>query len=136
MTRQPATHACYDVVVNFITTESERYSVRYCPRGAHLMAKSTSKTILFATARHDKKVYQHPVAVFNNADDAKRFATYLRLAHRASDKDAAVALDPKTHLTPEGDLIADTKWSIAEVAYAPEPNLGDEEDAATEASSN
>lgn len=121
-------HVCYDGVAKFITTESEVYSVHYCPEGGHLMAKSTSKTILFSTTRHDKKVHQHPVAVFNNATDAKHYLTYLKLAHRAGDAEAVKALDPQTLFTEDGAIAGDTKWSMVEVIYAPEANFPDEDD--------
>lgn len=94
------------------------------------MAKSTSKSILFATARHDKKVYQHPVAVFNDTPAAKQYAALLKISHKAGQKDAVVALDPKTDLTPEGELITDYRLAITEVPYSPEPDLGDEDDTA------
>jgi hypothetical protein len=97
------------------------------------MAKAILKTILFVNSRHDKKLFTHPVAVFPGPDAAKSYATFLRLAHRAGDKEAALALDPATHLTAEGDLIPDTKWSLATVRYAPEPELAEDDTALTDA---
>lgn len=95
------------------------------------MPAATSKCILFATSRHDRKVMQHPVAVFANVKEAKTYATYLRLAYRAGDVDAVKALDPEVHLTSEGALIPDTKWAAKDVRYGPMPAFP-EDDAATE----
>lgn len=91
------------------------------------MAKSTSKTILFATTRFDKKVFNHPVAVFNTPSDAKTYATYLKLAYRAQDFDAIKALDPKAHVDSEGVPVPDAKLSLMEVPYAPVPLLDDDD---------
>lgn len=91
------------------------------------MARSTSKTILYATTRHDRKVFSHPVAVFNNDTDAKHYATYIKLALRAQDADAVKALDPKVHTSEDGSLVGETKFSVVTVPYAPSPDLGDDE---------
>jgi hypothetical protein len=96
------------------------------------MAVATSKALLIAVSRHDRKVYTHPVAIFGKDAEAKSYATFLRLAHRANDKEAFLALDPKSDLTAEGELIKDTKWSILVLPYAPTPNFGEEDDAASE----
>ena len=99
------------------------------------MAAATKKTILTSVTRHDKKVFTHPVAVFANPTDAKTYATFIRLALRAGDKDAMLKLDPQTVLDSDGNLAADVKWSLLTVPYAPSPDFGDDEDAATEAAS-
>lgn len=91
------------------------------------MAASTRKFVLFARTVHNKKVNLYPVAVFNQAQDAKVYATFLRLAHRAGDVDGAKKLDAGTVLTEDGALIPDTKWSVTELPYAPQPNLDDDE---------
>lgn len=96
------------------------------------MAAATKKTILTSTTRHDKKVYSHPVAVFANPTDAKTYATFIRLALRAGDKEAMLKLDPQSVLDADGNLAPDVKWSLLTVPYAPSPDFGDEEDAATD----
>lgn len=99
------------------------------------MAAALSKAILFSTARHDRKVFTHPVAVFGNDKDAKAYATFMRLAHRSSDADALIALDPKVTVDGDGKPVADIKWSIVTVPYAPSPDFGDEDDTATDSAS-
>lgn len=91
------------------------------------MAKSLTKVVLFATSRHDKKVYQHPVASFNSEATAKSYAMILRLAHRSGDVVMAKELDPRVQLTGDGELIADTKWSMVTLPYEPEPSVDDDE---------
>lgn len=107
----------------YVTPDRELYRLVYCHLGDHDMAKSASKTILFGTATHDKKTKQWPIAVFNDARSAKSYVTFLRLAYRATDSDAVKVLDPHAFRTEAGGLVAGTKWSIAEVPYAPEPDL-------------
>lgn len=95
------------------------------------MAASKSKVILFGTAKQAKVTHRWPVAVFNDAKQAKSYATFLRLAYRAADWPAVKTLDPSAVMTEEGTPIKDTKWSLVEVPYAPSPDLEDD-DAATE----
>lgn len=96
------------------------------------MAAATSKVILFSQVKVGNKTMQHPVAIFANESDAKAFATFMRLAHRANDIEAFKALDPKADLTESGELHKAQTWSMLKVRYAPSPDFGDEEDAATE----
>lgn len=91
------------------------------------MAAATSKAILISTTRHDKKVYSHPVAVFANATDAKGFVTFMKLAHRAGDTEAAKALDPDVVLDADGNLAKDVKYSIMVTRYNPAPYLEDDD---------
>lgn len=95
------------------------------------MVAATSKTVLFSTARHNKAVHHYPVAVFPNAKDAKAYATFLRLAFRAGDVESYQKLDPSARLTEDGKLIPDTKWSMTEVRYSPDPDFGDDDADAT-----
>lgn len=91
------------------------------------MATATSKAILFVTAKVDRKVHTHPVAVFANGVDAKTYATFLRLAHRSGDVEALKKLDEQVTLTEDGAIVPDTKWSIVTVPYAPSPEWDDDE---------
>jgi hypothetical protein len=130
MTENPG-HDCHWSTTLFITSDRDRIGFTYCNPGRHLMAASKSKVILFGNAKHDRKTLQWPIAVFNDAKQAKSYATFLRLAYRAADWDAVKTLDPSAHLTEEGTPLKDTKWSLVEVPYAPSPDLEDD-DAATE----
>lgn len=120
-------HDCRSHELTFITSMGDHISIIYCREGRHLMAAATRKVILFATSRFERKVYSHPVAVFPSETAARTYVMFLRLAHRAQDTSAVVALDPATHLTEDGALITDTKWSILEVPYSPSPTLADED---------
>ena len=95
------------------------------------MAASKSKTILFGTAKLARVTHRWPVAVFNDAKQAKSYATYLRLAYRAADWESVKVLDPSAAMTEEDTPVPGTKWSIVETPYAPSPDLEDD-DAATE----
>jgi hypothetical protein len=130
MTVNPG-HDCSWSTTLFVTSDRDRIGFTYCNEGAHFMARSAAKAILFATAKHDRKVYTWPVAVFNDAKQAKSYATFLRLAYRAKDFDAIKVLDPAAKLTDEGIPVADVKWSLVEAPYAPSPDLEDD-DAVTE----
>jgi hypothetical protein len=94
------------------------------------MAVSKDKVILFAQATHNKARHQWPVAVFNEQPAARSYATFLRLAYRADDGAAIALLDPSAHKDDEGKYLADTKWSMVTVPYAPQPSF--EEDGAAE----
>lgn len=94
------------------------------------MAASKDKTILFGNATHNKARHLWPIAVFNDDAAAKSYATFLRLAYRAGDDGAVKLLDPTAHRDDEGKVLADTKWSVVTVPYAPQPAF--EEDDAVE----
>jgi len=91
------------------------------------MARSTAKVILFSRVTADGKVHQWPTAVFNDHDEAKAYATIIRVAHKSGDAKSAMALDAKTAVDDKGKLIAGLRFSIAEVPYQPAPALSDED---------
>lgn len=83
------------------------------------MARSTSKVILFSRVTVGKATHQWPVAVFNDHNDARSFATVLGVCHKSGDVESAKAMDPKTALTDDGTLVPGMKFSIVEVPYSP-----------------
>lgn len=85
------------------------------------MAISTEKTVLFGTATHNKAKHLWPVAVFNKTPEAKSYAGFLRLAYKSGDQNMIALLDPAAHKDDEGNALADTKWSVVTVPYAPAP---------------
>lgn len=89
------------------------------------MARSTAKVILFSRVTVDDKTAQWPTAVFNDHNEAKAFATIIKMAHTNGDAKAAVALDSKTALDKNGKLVPGLRFSIAEVPYQPTPALSD-----------
>ena len=89
------------------------------------MARSTAKVILFSRLTVDGKTHQWPTAVFNDHDEAKAFATVVKMAHTSGDVKGAVALDAKTGVDEKGKLVPGIKFSIAEVPYQPTPALSD-----------
>ena len=89
------------------------------------MARSTSKVILFSKLTDGDKTAQWPTAVFNTHEEAKAFATIVKMAHTSGDVKAAQGLDPKTALDKSGKLVPGIRFSIVEVAYAPTPSLSD-----------
>lgn len=91
------------------------------------MARSTAKVILFSRIEVDGKTHQWPVAVFNDHDGAKSYATIIKMAHTSGDVKGAKALDKNTPVDKAGKLIAGLKFSIAEVPYEPTPALSDED---------
>ena len=91
------------------------------------MARSTAKVILFSRVTVDGKDHQWPTAVFNDHNEAKAYATIVKMAHTQGDAKAAVALDAKTPLDKNGKLVAGLRFSIAEVPYQPTPALSDED---------
>lgn len=93
------------------------------------MAKSTAKTILFATAKQDRATHQWPVAVFNTDDTARQYVTFLRLAYRAGDSGAIDALDSRALKDAEGNHVKDVKYSLTTVPYSPMPDLEAEDTA-------
>lgn len=96
------------------------------------MAKSTAKVILFSRVTVDRKTLQWPTAVFNDHQAARTYATFLKMAHAAGNKELAVKLDPKTHADAEGNLVPGLKFSIVEAPYSPSPDLGDDDSIETE----
>jgi hypothetical protein len=106
----------------------DRTTVQPRPEGTSQMAKSTSKHILFSRTTVGKAVTLRPIAVFNQPADAKAYATFLRLAHRSGDVEAAKSLDAGTMVTEDGKLAGETKWSVTEVPYSPAPDFGDDDD--------
>lgn len=89
------------------------------------MARSTAKTILFARYTIDKANHQYPVAVFNDLESTKAYATMIKMAHASGNVDHARALDPGTPLDKDGKLHPGIRFSIKEVPYAPQPVFGD-----------
>jgi hypothetical protein len=89
-----------------------------------IMARSTSKVILFSRVTVNKQVHQWPTAVFNNHEDARSFATILGMAHKSGDAATATAMDAKTAKAEDGTLIAGLKFSIVEVPYSPPVSIG------------
>lgn len=118
--------------VVFVTPDRDHITIPYPPNGVASMAASKAKTILFSRTTVGKAVHLHPIAVFNLASDAKAYATFLKLAHRAKDVEAAKSLDPATVVDEEGKLAGETKWSLTEVPYCPVANFGDDDDEVTE----
>lgn len=96
------------------------------------MAKSTAKVILFSRVTVDKKTLQWPTAVFNDHSGARTYATFLKMAHAAGNKELAVKLDPRTQADAEGTLVPGLKFSIVEAPYSPAPDLGEDGDIETE----
>src|SRR5215472_1729017 len=92
------------------------------------MPVSTEKSILFARAMDGKAVHQWPVAVFNQPEQAKSYASLLRIAYRAGDHDAVALLDPAHHKNEAGAPLAEIKWSIVKVPYAPQPVFAEDGD--------
>ena len=91
------------------------------------MAKSTQKVILFSRVELDGKPAQWPTAVFNDHPSARAYATMVKIAHQSGDVKSAKALDGKTPTDKAGKLVPGIRFSIAEVPYAPTPDLGDDE---------
>lgn len=108
----------------------EVYSLTYCPESEYTAMKASKKTILFAKATHERKVHQWPVAVFAQPDEARAYATFLRLAYRAKDAESIAALDPQYAKDTEGAPLYDTKWSLVTVPYSPMPELDGDDSAA------
>jgi hypothetical protein len=115
--------------LSYQTTYGELYSLTYCPEGNHVMARSTTKTILFARATHGKVVRQWPVAVFNDTAAAKSYATFLKLAYKSQDDETIAVLDPSAFRQEDGTPVYDTKWSVTEVPYSPAPDFTEDETA-------
>ena len=109
------------------TTEREHYALDYCPERCPKMAKSTAKTILFATVKHAGKTHQLPVAVFNDSDKTRAYATFVKLATRAKDAAALVALIPAIPKGEDGVPAYDVKLSMVQVPYEPSPELDSDE---------
>lgn len=109
------------------TTERENYALDYCPERCTKMAKSTAKTILFATVKHAGKTHQLPVAVFNDGDKTHTYATFIKLATRAKDAAALKALIPTIPCAEDGTPSYDIKLSMAQVPYEPSPGLDSDE---------
>jgi len=115
-----------------VTEMREHYRITYCSEGYVNDMRATSKVILFGKATYNKKLYQWPIAVFAKTDDARAYATFLRLAYRAKDEGAIAALDPSHAKTDDNAIIFDVKWSMVTVPYAPLPEMDTDADAATE----
>lgn len=124
---------CGHAVTVAVTTEMrEDYRLTYCPERDVNHMRATSKVILFGRATHERKVHQWPVAVFAKTDDARAYATFLRLAYRAKDEGAIAALDPGHAKTSDDKIIFEVKWSMVTVPYAPLPEMDADSDAATD----
>lgn len=89
------------------------------------MARSTAKVILFSRITVDGKTHQWPTAVFNDHDEAKAFATVIKMAHQSGNVEGAKALDKNTPVDDKGKLVPGLRFSIAEVPYQPTPALSD-----------
>lgn len=124
---------CGHAVTLVITTEyREDYRLTYCPERDVNHMRATSKVVLFGRATHDKKLHQWPIAVFAKTDDARAYATFLRLAYRAKDDAAITALDPNFAKGADDKPLYDTKWSMVTIPYAPLPEMDTDSDAATD----
>lgn len=115
--------------ITIVTPLLEAYSLTYCPEGTHSTMRAIQKTILFAKVTHDRKVHQWPVAVFAKADDARAYATFLRLAYRAKDDASIAALDPSHARDAEAKPLYEVKWSMLTVPYSPLPELDSDDNA-------
>jgi hypothetical protein len=82
--------------------------------------KANNKTILSSRVLYDKKVHQHPIAVFSAAQAAKAYATALHSAITAGDLVRAKELDAAIVLDAEGKIVPGVKFSVLDVPYAPE----------------
>lgn len=90
------------------------------------MAASKDKAVLFGRVTHNRTVHQWPIAVFNDAPEARMFASMLKLAYTAADDRIVKALSPSSPRDEAGALITDPKFSVVVVPYAPRPELDDE----------
>lgn len=116
--------------VAYSTELREDYRLTYCPERDVNHMRATSKVILFGRATHERKVHNWPIAVFAKTDDARGYATFLRLAYRAKDDGAITALDPNHAKDGNDKPLYDTKWSMVTVPYAPLPEMDTDDDAA------
>ena len=91
------------------------------------MARSLNKVILFSRVTVDDKSHQWPTAVFNTHDEAKSYATIVKMAHSQGDAKTALALDPHTAVDKNKKLVPGIKFSIVEVPYQPTPALSDDD---------
>jgi hypothetical protein len=89
------------------------------------MARSTAKVILFSRLAVDDKSIQWPTAVFNTHDEAKSYATMIKMAHTSGAVETAKSLDPRTALDKSGKFVPGLRFSIVEVPYQPTPALAD-----------
>lgn len=118
-----------------VTTMADGLTFAYCKKGTCTMAASTSKTILFAKASHNKQTHQWPVAVFNDAKGAKHYVSFLRLARKAGNHDMLSTLDPAAPKVEGYNLSANAIYSLATVPYAPTPAVEDDNEPIGEMSS-
>lgn len=109
--------------IQIVTPMLEVYTLTYCPESECSIMKASSKTVLYCKLTHDRKVFQWPVAVFPNTDDARAYATFLRLAYRAKDHESILALDPTCAKDADGKPLEGAKWSMLTLPYAPVPEL-------------
>lgn len=91
------------------------------------MTKSIAKTVLFTTVKDGRTVHQWPTAVFNGPANAKAYATFLSLAHRSGDVEAARKLDKGTKVGEDGRLLPGVRFSMVTVAYEPSPDLSEDD---------
>lgn len=117
---------------HIITPDGDHLTIIYCPDGSHNMARSTDKTVLFCLGKDGSKATQWPVAVFNKPDEARSYATILRLAYRSGDLAAVKSLDPQARYKADGTLLADVKFSTLTLPYAPMPGMPDDDDVLAE----
>ena len=81
--------------------------------------KAANKTILYSRVTIDKRVHNHPIAVFANEADAAAYAMLIMTAHKSGNAEMAKQLDSKTALAEDGTLIPGIKFSRVTVPYAP-----------------
>lgn len=118
--------------ITIVTTLLDSYSVTYCPESEHSEMKALTKTILFATVTHERKVYTWPIAAFPTGDAAKTYASFLRLLYRAGDEPSILACDPARLADADGAAVKNVKWSLKTVPYSPEAFIEDDVAAVTE----
>jgi len=89
------------------------------PEKDNLMAASTVKTALHATAKVDGKVRTWIVAIFNDLERAKPFAALLKMAYATKDVDTVKAMDPHAPIGESGELAESVKFSVSHAQYNP-----------------
>lgn len=118
--------------VAWVTEMRENYRLTYCPERDVNHMRATSKVILFGKATAGKALHQWPIAVFAKTDEARAYATFLKLAYRAKDADAIAALDPGHAKDANDEPLYTAKWSMVTVPYAPLPEMDADDEAATD----
>lgn len=81
--------------------------------------RSTTKVVLFARAKVDGKLQQHPVAVFANDKDCKSHAVSLFHAYNSGDPAQIKGTGIAWAVNGDGSIAGDLKFSRNELPYAP-----------------